>query len=468
MRQQRMDRLRNKFGKSNTRSEVKFNRLSRITISLLFGKFDYDIPLHRDERITIITAPNGYGKSTILRLTNALMCGDYNYLASIPFKDFRLEFVDGQELSVHRDADKTPYGPLQHVYWSSQVGKPITLSLQALSSKEDNKVVRYLSNLISREEDYSTSRFEHNRIADEDTASFVKQFVANYGTDRLRTQDQLERKEIEELRNSLPMLFISTDRLYTESSESGDGYKQRTLTVNEISQRVWDLVRRAMSEYARVSRRIDKNFTEKVLKSVNESEVIHSVPTAESLNALRLQERKVKEMEVRLNNLGFFIDEQIAEGTTSTVNTISALRVLQLHYDDMASKYSSLNDVAARVELLLECLSSLYSHKTVKFTIYEGLQVVTDDGYSLPLNKLSSGEQHLLVLYGRLLFGAGAPLVMLDEPEISLHLEWQMDFVQHLELISKIHPFDLIVATHSPYLINGRDELMVELSDMVD
>ncbi len=38
-------------------------RIAQISITGLFGVFDHVIPLNLDDRITIIHAPNGYGKT---------------------------------------------------------------------------------------------------------------------------------------------------------------------------------------------------------------------------------------------------------------------------------------------------------------------------------------------------------------------------------------------------------------------
>lgn len=48
--------------------------LQSIKITKLFGRFDYTLSFP-EEGIMIITGPNGYGKSTILRIINNL-CND--------------------------------------------------------------------------------------------------------------------------------------------------------------------------------------------------------------------------------------------------------------------------------------------------------------------------------------------------------------------------------------------------------
>lgn len=82
----------------------------------------------------------------------------------------------------------------------------------------------------------------------------------------------------------------------------------------------------------------------------------------------------------------------------------------------------------------------------------------------LPLTALSSGEQHVLILSYELLFKApDGALVLIDEPEISLHLLWQMDFLTNLKSIMNLRKIQAIVATHSPQIFNQDWALTVDL-----
>ena len=54
--------------------------IKAIEVKKLFGRFDYYIATKADG-ITIITGPNGFGKSTILQIINALSNGNLAYFA---------------------------------------------------------------------------------------------------------------------------------------------------------------------------------------------------------------------------------------------------------------------------------------------------------------------------------------------------------------------------------------------------
>ena len=85
---------------------------------------------------------------------------------------------------------------------------------------------------------------------------------------------------------------------------------------------------------------------------------------------------------------------------------------------------------------------------------------MTVDGEPLELECLSSGEKNDLIMFYKMIFySMDGGLVLVDEPEISLHIRWQEDFLTWLEPICDVCRIRAIVATHSPSIINGRFEL---------
>ena len=87
-------------------------------------------------------------------------------------------------------------------------------------------------------------------------------------------------------------------------------------------------------------------------------------------------------------------------------------------------------------------------------------------GEKLSVYKLSAGEKQLLVILLTVLLQERKPYVLLmDEPEISLHVEWQ----QHLiRFIREINPnVQIILTTHSPAVImDGWLDAVTEVDDI--
>lgn len=99
---------------------------------------------------------------------------------------------------------------------------------------------------------------------------------------------------------------------------------------------------------------------------------------------------------------------------------------------------------------LEELITRLFrANKNVVFTD-EAIEVRSHSGDIIGLASLSSGEKHLLrVLVEALLVDESS--LMIDEPEISMHVDWQKVLVQSLRSLNPKAQF--IFATHSPEVL---------------
>jgi predicted ATPase len=89
------------------------------------------------------------------------------------------------------------------------------------------------------------------------------------------------------------------------------------------------------------------------------------------------------------------------------------------------------------------------------------------DGTKMNWYDLSSGEKQLLIILLTVLCQDEKPsILIMDEPEISLHLEWQKELIK---IIRTINPnCQLIIVTHSPGIImNGWIDKTLEIKDIL-
>jgi len=87
-------------------------------------------------------------------------------------------------------------------------------------------------------------------------------------------------------------------------------------------------------------------------------------------------------------------------------------------------------------------------------------------GETLSPYKLSSGEKQMLIILLTVLVQNKQPFVLfLDEPEVSLHVEWQQRLI---DLILDLNPnIQIILTTHSPAVImNGWSDKVKDVEDI--
>ena len=81
----------------------------------------------------------------------------------------------------------------------------------------------------------------------------------------------------------------------------------------------------------------------------------------------------------------------------------------------------------------------------------------------LLLNYLSSGEKNDFIMFCELIFKAPrGSIVFIDEPEISLHISWQEEYIDRLLEICRMNDLQAVVATHSPNIVNDHLDLFVK------
>lgn len=74
----------------------------------------------------------------------------------------------------------------------------------------------------------------------------------------------------------------------------------------------------------------------------------------------------------------------------------------------------------------------------------------------LAFDNLSSGEQQLLLMFARIISViTQGDMLIIDEPEVSMHVAWQQKLPYIFDLIAKKFFCHFVVATHSPLLINS-------------
>ena len=138
------------------------------------------------------------------------------------------------------------------------------------------------------------------------------------------------------------------------------------------------------------------------------------------------------------------------------------LKILQLATLDKVLRYDDL--FYRRLKLLYDIIvQSEFSDKQLVLDGEHGLFFISDDTIIIPEN-LSSGEQHFIIQLITLLMKAEPQsLILIDEPELSYHPAWQMDYLKNLKRIAEIGRYQFILATHSPQIFDYKWDYTIDL-----
>lgn len=398
-------------------------RITKVSVEKLFGIFDHEIPLNQDSRITIIHGPNGVGKTVLLSLLHSLFHYEYELIDKIKFKQFRIEFEGGAFITIKGSADNRKLS-IQYDDGAGTEFKPFEPRLSKPSEGQKSLAKH-------------TYRFPFHGIPfglegpvgyEEDINKFLDIHTDLYG----------EAPEwLQHIHKETKSVLIHTHRL-----QSGR-FDKFGLTPH----------------YYDIDEDVDPTVVDFSTKFAEH--ITGSVGFGAFVDDLNQQQKLQKLAETEADLISNAPDEEL------TASHLAARRdQLQSITQKIENRYQGIK-LFKETMLFKDIINERVLFKSLDITsIHKGFWFIADDGSEVPLSALSSGEQHLIVLYYYLLFEVYPDtLVMIDEPELSLHVVWQRSFLKDLQRIVKLRKFDVLVATHSPQIVHDKWGWMVGLGE---
>jgi ABC-type transport system involved in cytochrome c biogenesis ATPase subunit len=460
-------------------------RFKRLTIDQLFGPGSprIDISFKMDARVTVLHGRNGSGKTITLGLVHALREGHFAELRRYPFKNFVLELSDGTTLAIEpttaddwkqtRRGERTALKPercsLRYLIRTSG-GETEEGELPEAGNRSEHEflqqIVRDMPWLSPHDADTWVDQRSGRLFS---TAGLLRRYAGAEPTIQkdLFTGEGKVRPALKKLLARLPPVkFIRADRLFIRTPdadavprgrETRGQYMKNDLMVERLSQDIRALVMDADRQYRLISTRLDTSLAKRIFKPHKDTPTLEELKTRSK--ALREQAKGLKE-------LGLLKEEPDAldEGTLTEEQKGTFFIILR----DREEKLAPFTLVVDKAQHLLQSLKRKLAPKSVRLDVETGYQVMTAAGTPLDLSCLSSGEQHELVLLHELLFDVQpGSLILIDEPELSLHVTWQKDLLPELLEIARLSDLDFVLATHSPYIVGEHEELMVRLGEPV-
>lgn len=446
-------------------------RIKEISVSGLFGIFDHVIPLNLDERITIIHGPNGFGKTAILRILNSFFNSRYADLRAIPFINFRVKFDDTTSVEIIKSSQNAEDSETNNIglNFYKPNSKPAYFALKKLNTRSDREVFFSYSSddMIRVREQIYPLIFRDSST--ERTLSLEDSVEVSDSLPSSKLKLKEEPDWLEKLKSNIHIRLIESQRLLnfvpSRSSRRSAETPSMLSTVSAYSDELAKLMQDKFKEYGTTSQSLDRTFPVRVVKQQPSTDLTDE--------QLRHQLNELEATRSRLIEVGLLDKDEDAEFQIQPQDIDESTKnALSVYVQDVEKKLSVFAEIASKIDLLRKIINNkfAYSYKEINFSKEKGFVVTTSYDSSLSNSTillptdLSSGEQHELVLLYELLFKVQPnSLVLIDEPELSLHVGWQVQFLKDLQDITQLADLNILMATHSPDIIQDRWDLTVEL-----
>lgn len=412
--------------------------LSRIIFEKLFGIFDYQIELKKGG-VTIITGPNGFGKSTILKSMNAFYTFDIMFFGELDFKKIN--------------------------YYSNEFEKPVCIEKNEEGIVIDGNEINI--DILKKEILRSVKRPYYYRLDDENWVDrrtdeifskkeLIETFLEN---NSLEENSELNTAKIINLRDKFKEYsgetkFIKEQRLLKE--EKVGAFETKTISVIEdLPKKFINNMNRVSSKYSSEANQLDSSYPNRLFKTekgITKEQYEGSI--------LSMNEKFEKLNKYNISDINRLEEQDIFQEEHS--------KALKIYFDDFEKKYQVFDEFIEQLDLFTDIINSRLNFKEIKISRDEGIVVYkANTGEQLRLNQLSSGEKQEIILFYELIFESEKNIhLLIDEPEISLHIEWQLKFMDDLLKIVEKKKFKVTVATHSPQIINNHWDIQIDLGEM--
>ncbi|MEU2412896.1 ATP-binding protein [Streptomyces sp. NPDC013099] len=431
------------------------DKVASAHVTGLFGSVNHTVNFSAEHAVTIIAGPNGCGKTHLLRLIYAITAHDLNTLARTPFSTLELTLRSKKHIKLKRtitaegevtfefsgkDPRSRPYIPYKFKY--SEVGDE-----------------RELPPWITQTMDGTWYDANAERVV---TAEYIRR---RYGipVDAHDTRVPQQFSWLKNFFSGSSAIFIDTQRLDAgpQRKSPQDPSVRRTgdaPVASRISQYM-NQIRAQITEARRASlaasQEADQSFAERVLEKAR---------TTIKERDLKDRYQKVADQQAELHENGLSAQLMAVAFPDSRTNPTER-RILNVFLDDWERRLSPLLPVNGKLKALRKIVEEKFVGKEMQLDA-RGSVLFYSKKTKTPLrvSSLSSGEQHLLAVFTLLLFSADSgSLVLIDEPEISMHAAWKHDFLSDISAVADINNLQIVLATHSSSIINGRWELVQEI-----
>lgn len=399
-------------------------RIDEIKVDKLFGHYNYTLRAPEESNFMILYGDNGCGKSSILSTIFHLLNpertnGHRTAVSQIPFKKITINLSNGDAIEASRNnAHDEKYivkgingNKVTFTYIWGERAKIRSERHYESNEIEYEKYCQYLSNL-----QLNTLFMSANR----QTISFDNDDVD------LITDHPF---------NSVRMKKQSKEADLSDVMDSFQRWMQRNVMKN------------TNEGY----RNIDELY-EGIINKYNSKQNSSTDDIKTSFSDLTERNKKFKRLGLSTDILTDTFISKIQSMTNKKMQELAP--VLESYVSSLNIRLEALQPIESKLSILEKYLSKFFTGKKVQINALDGLMISSLDGETLHYSKLSSGEKQVLYLFCSIIASVSkSSIVIIDEPEISLNIKWQREFLNVVNEMIGENNVQVIIASHSIELI---------------
>ncbi|MDP3105010.1 MAG: AAA family ATPase [Candidatus Methanoperedens sp.] len=426
-------------------------KINSIEIDQLFEIFDYNIPFSNKENVLIITGPNGFGKTMILNIIFSLFNRKFIFFQKLVFKKITISLEDNFSIVISKKLEKRKPN-VKFVF--SQNDKEIETF--DYSSKLESDIERTISQYLPVARIGVDKWVDHRSSRILSIDDLINEYADQLPDEVSKNLLKIRSEKINAILDSIKVHLIREQRLFKKVQTTERNYreeKEQTIMIETIQTYAKEL-KQVIAQYSQksfiISQELDSSYPNRLISEKGKV----------SEDEYNVRFKKLKEKQDKLKRNDLYESKQEVLGYSKADS-----KALLVYLNDLESKLGVFDNLLEKLELFTNILNERrFTYKTIQIDRENGFYFKTSKGKVLELTQLSSGEQHEVVLLYELIFNAKQNvLVLIDEPEISLHITWQKEFLNDLLRIIKIQNIQVVIATHSPSIINDRWDLVYNL-----
>jgi hypothetical protein len=399
----------------------------------VLGEFSYfvEYPTSVDpDRMRLIYAPNGRGKTNFLRAVSAALTPTPESLQSlieIPFARLNIAFTNGGSISIDRGDEVIGRYTASASFKANEDGFAIDVDPTEFSGRMYRRVWDARPDFSSYSEAVAQLSPGAIFIGDDRLAPLPLDEARDSVRNESNHYAALRRRQ-----GSVSRLLETVERMLTQEALAGLSSESEQTGI-----------------YAQITRT--------TLEGSN------PILASEARAALEQQIKGLLERGTPLERYGLLsmrqvhdISDQITGARANDKNLRAVHTVLRPYLDSLQDQITALSPAQKLIDTYVTSVNHFLDRKELKFTASRGIRLVGRDGNSLHPESLSSGERHLLLLLSQAVLATGeGPLVIVDEPELSLGIEWQRDLLPEMLRCSAPGQVQFLVASHSLQVMNA-------------